>query len=127
MRARRSGRGGLRRTAEDAGGLALLRLRLLFVGVGRDDDTLARRDLATFEDGLELLGVERLALEEILGDRLEAIALVREQRLHLGVLLVDDAPDLLVDLARRRLRVVLAALVVVATEEDGALFAAEGE
>jgi len=121
-----SGRGGLRRTAEDARGL---RLSCFAFSLSRrsDDDPLARRDLATLEDGLQLIGVERLALEEVLRDRLEAVTLVGEEGLHLDDLLVDDAADLLIDLASGLLRVVLAALRVVLAQEDGALFATEGE
>src|SRR5205085_2901456 len=46
----RLGSSGLRRTTEDARGLPLLLLRLFLVGVGRDDDLRARRELAALED-----------------------------------------------------------------------------
>src|SRR4051794_23272279 len=73
-------RGGLRRAAEDARGLALLLLRLFLLGVRRDDRAVdVRRDLAALVERLELLGVERLALEERLRDLLDALLLLREE------------------------------------------------
>src|SRR5438046_1580684 len=69
----RSGSSGswLRRPAEDRSGLPLLLLRLFLLGVRRDDHALARRELATLEDRLEIIGVEGLAVEERLRDRLD--------------------------------------------------------
>ena len=60
------------------------------------------RELAPLEDRVDLLGVERLALEERVGERLERSRGLRDRSvLHLVVLALDDRADLLVDLAAR--------------------------
>src|SRR5262249_9586326 len=92
--------------------------RLFLLGVRRDDDALTRRQLAALEDGLDLLGVERLALDERVGERVELLAAERQELADLAVLLLDDPADLLVDLDRGLLGVVLLARAVVAAEED---------
>src|SRR4249919_1454093 len=53
-----------------------------------------------FEQGDELLGVDRLPLEQDLRDRVERPAFLGEQVLGRLVRALDDAPDLVVDLAR---------------------------
>src|SRR5262245_29858501 len=73
------------------GSLGLLRL---FV-VGREDLLLR----LALEQGDELLGLDRLALEQDLRDRVELLAMVGEDVLRGLVGLFDDAPDLVVDLA----------------------------
>src|SRR5690349_12687550 len=53
---------------------------------------LARHDVA------DLVGVDRLPLEQRLGHRLDLVAVVLEQLAREQVLLVDDAADLRIDL-----------------------------
>src|SRR5688572_26236612 len=58
-------------------------------------------------DVADLVGVERLVLEQRLGHRLDLVAVVLEELARDAVLLVDDAADLRVDLLQRRLGDVL--------------------
>src|SRR5262245_1110723 len=100
---RAAGKAGARardRARALAAGLALrLGRRLRLVGglfVGAEDLVLglARQQL------LELLGVDRLALEQDLRDLVETLAMLEQDVLRGLVRLLDDAPDLVVDLAR---------------------------
>src|SRR4029453_7843585 len=52
------------------------------------------------EQGLELLALDGLALEEDLGDRRQRLAPLGQDVLGLLVRALDDAADLVVDLAR---------------------------
>src|SRR6186713_2110973 len=63
-------------SAEDARRALLLLLLLALLTVGRDDDALARRQLTTVEAGLDLLGVERLALEQRVREAVELVAVL---------------------------------------------------
>src|SRR5262249_38943513 len=58
------------------------------------------------EQRLELLAFDRLALEQQLGDRLEVLAVLGEDVLGRLMRALDDAADLVVDLARDLVRVV---------------------
>src|SRR5215208_1872543 len=58
------------------------------------------------EELRELLGVYRLALEQDLGDRIEDLAPLDQDVLGSLVGLLDDAADLVVDLARDLIRIV---------------------
>src|SRR4051812_6664861 len=86
----------LRRQVRQALGLAALRLvrpeHVLFAAAG--------------EERLELLALDRLALEQQLGDRLQLAAMLGEDVLGLLVRRLDDPADLVVDLARDLVRVV---------------------
>src|SRR5688572_26820099 len=113
-------RGGLGR-AEDARGATLLLRGLLALGVRRDDDALAVRQLAAGDDRVDLLGVERLALEQRACEPLQDLALLREELPGLGVRVEDEAADLVVDLVRDRLGVVAPPAREVAAEEHALL------
>ena len=106
--------------AKDRSNLALL-LLLVLLRIRRDVNPRLVRQRLPIPEHLEVGLVECLALEQCLGDDLDPVFLFGEQRAYLRILLVDDRSDLLVDLARRLLGVVLAARVVVTTEEDGSL------
>ena len=74
-------------------GLGLGRLGLLVLGA----EHLLRG--GTLEQLHERLGVDGLALEQDLGDRVELLAALDQDVLRGLVRLLDDAPDLVVDLA----------------------------
>src|SRR4051812_50081734 len=97
-------------TRERARGLAA---RALGSGLARDGRagrrSLGAEDLIlglAGEQGRELLLLDRLALDEDLGDRAQLVAVLGEQVLGALVRGLDDAADLLVDLARDLVRVV---------------------
>src|SRR5215204_3274031 len=91
-----------------------------------DDQALARRHVAGRggamaghlpDDVVDLLAVQRLALEQVPGDAVEDLAVLAEDR---GGALVggrDDLDDLAVD-ADRRVLAVVGALGELAAEED---------
>jgi hypothetical protein len=56
------------------------------------------------EQGLELLALDRLALEQQLGDRRQLLAVLGQDLLRLLVRALNDPADLVVDLARRLVR-----------------------
>src|SRR6185295_11245731 len=58
------------------------------------------------EQRLEVVALDRLALEQDLRDRLQRLAALRQDVLRLLVGALDDAADLVVDLARDLVRVV---------------------
>ena len=74
---------------------------------------------------LELAGLDGLARHEDLADAVEQLALVGEQVLARLVRLLDDAADLVVDLARHLVRVV-GLLLELAPQEGHRLVVAEG-
>src|SRR5262249_35125038 len=78
------------RRAEDARGAALLLRRLLALAVRRDHDLLALRQIAARDDRVDLLGVERLALEERQGQLVERLAVAAQEAVRLGVSVEDD-------------------------------------
>src|SRR6267142_4564461 len=102
-------RGGALGAAVARGRLGGLRARGL-----RRPRRLAGHDVA------DLVGVDRLVLEQRLGHRLDLVAVVFQQLARKVVLDVDDAADLAVDLLHGRLRDVLVRLDRAA-EEDLAL------
>ena len=104
-----SGAGHRLGRAEDAGGAALLLRGLLAIAVGRDHDLGPLGQLAAGDDGIDLLAVERLALQQGAGEALEEILVAVEELARLGVRLEDEAADLVVDLVGDRLGVVAAA------------------
>src|SRR5690554_2217473 len=80
MRTRRleggSAAGSRLRRAEDAGWALLLFLLFALLAVGRDDDALARGQLAPVEASLDLFRVERLALEQGVREAIELVAVL---------------------------------------------------
>ena len=72
-----------------------------------DCDGLRRPRRLAGHDVVDLVGVDRLELEQRLGHRLDLVAVVLEQLARDRVLLVDDLADLAVDLAHRLLGHVL--------------------
>src|SRR5690242_13424747 len=81
-----------------------LRLRLDRLVLVLVDEDLAL-GLAV-EEGDELVGVDRLALEQDLGDPIEVLAAIGEEIFGRLVGGLDDAADLIVDLARDLVRIV---------------------
>src|SRR5437660_5823744 len=77
------------------------------------------------QDVVDLGAVEHLALEQRLGHLVEDLDVAPQQQLGVLVGLHDDAPHLVVDLHRGRLRII-DALGEVAAEEDLLLLLAEG-
>jgi hypothetical protein len=104
VEARLGGAAGQPRPRQRARGVAARTLRR----AGRQRDLGRRRRLGAedvflalpFEQRLELLALERLALDEDLGDRLERRAVLAEDVLRGLMGALDDAADLVVDLAR---------------------------
>src|SRR5215467_15047793 len=68
---------------------------------------LRRPRRTALHDVLDLLGVERLPLEQRLGHRFDLVAVLLDELARQRVLLVDDPPDFLVDLLHGRLGDVL--------------------
>src|SRR6478752_1432489 len=91
-------------------GLGRFRRRLFLV----DEDLLRR---LAFEQGDELLGVDRLPLQQQLRNPLKLLAAFAQQALRGLVGALDDAADLVVDLARDLIRVV--GLGAELTTEEG--------
>src|SRR5256885_6534623 len=91
----------------------LLRLRRGSGGLLLGED--GRLVLACGEP-LELIAVDRLALDEDLGDAVELLHVLAEHRERELVRLFDDAADLVVDLARDLLGVVGLSAIVAAEE-----------
>src|SRR5215470_19580868 len=90
-------------------GLRLVRLRRCLV---RED-----RDLVLAgEQALELILVDRLALDQDRRDLVELVHVLAQHRQRELVRLLDHAPDLVVDLARNLLGVVRLGAVVAAEE-----------
>src|SRR5207302_3447728 len=81
---------------------------------------------ARAEDPRDLLGVQRLALEQRAGERVQLLDVLLEDLSRAAGTLHDDALDLAVDGQRRLLAVVLGARDLAA-EEDVLLVLAEGE
>src|SRR5882762_6361585 len=81
---------------------------------------------ARAEDPRDLLGVQRLALEQRAGERVQLLDVLLEDLPRAGGALDDDPLDLAVDGERGLLAVVLGARDL-ATEEDVLLVLAEGE
>src|SRR5690606_7413611 len=98
--------GGLGR-AEDAGGALLLFLLFALLAVGGDDDALAGGELAPVEAGLDLFGVEGLSFEEGVGEEVELVAVLFDDLDRERILGVDDLAQLLVDIPRGLLGVVV--------------------
>src|SRR5580692_769528 len=82
LRPRASGQRGLGRATEDARYTPLLFALLVLLGVRRDDDLLALRQVSTLERRLNLFCVERLALDEGIGKTRQLLAPLGQQILH---------------------------------------------
>src|SRR5690606_36823248 len=60
-----------------------------------------RGEVVAADYGRDLVAVQRLVLQEARGDRVELLAVGEDQRAGARVLLLADAPDLLVDQRQR--------------------------
>src|SRR5260221_3361755 len=91
-----SARGGLR-CAEDARGSLLLFGLVALVAPARDHDAVASWQGPSLYCRRDLLRVERLPLEQHLGDAIELVAIFRDELARQLVLAIHDCADLLVD------------------------------
>src|SRR3954467_4350837 len=76
--------------AKDAGGTPLLGLVFALFAVGGDDGALAGGQIAARQNGLDLVGVERLAFEQRGRQGVQLFAIVAQNLACFVVLLVDD-------------------------------------
>src|SRR5262245_65185114 len=103
-----------------AGDLGTLRAGRKLLGLLAPDLELG----LALEQRLELVGLDRLALEQQLGDRLEVIAVLLEDVARHLVRSLDDPADLVIDLTRDLVRVVRLG-AELAAEERLAVIVAE--
>src|SRR5438270_5861170 len=110
------GRAGQRERARARLALALRLLLRLRLGRGRLLLGEDARLVLVCEEPLELVAVDRLALDQDLRDAVELLHVLAEHRERELVRFLDHAPDLVVDLARDLLGVVGLGAVVAAEE-----------